>query len=60
MSADDLVTESIILLGAEVEVAGKTVELPGLYRDGGWSHRLREVPVVRIVDPLTAPTHAEP
>ena len=55
----DLATESIIPLDAEVEVVGKTVEVPGLYRDGGRSYRLREVPVVRVVQP-PAPALAEP
>lgn len=45
----DRVTESIIPPDAEVEIVGKTVEVPGLYREGDRSFRMREVPVVRPV-----------
>lgn len=57
----DVVTESIIPTDAEVEVIGRLVELPGMYRDTGRSWRMRDVPMVRVVEPpLHMPTYAEP
>jgi hypothetical protein len=56
-----VVTESILPTDAEIEVIGKLVEVPSLYRDAGRSWRMREVPMVRVVEPPRhMPTYAEP
>jgi hypothetical protein len=54
----DVVTESILPVDTELEVAGKLVEVPGMYRDAGRAWRLRDVPILRVVEP--PPAHAEP
>lgn len=57
----DVVTESILPTDAEVEMIGRLVELPGMYRDAGRSWRMRDVPMVRVVEPpLHMPTYAGP
>lgn len=47
----DTVTESIVPIGARLEVLGKVVEVPGLYRDAGRHWRVRDVPRVRVLAP---------
>ena len=57
----DVVSESILPTDAEVEAIGRLVELPGMYRDAGRSWRMRDVPMVRVVEPpLHMPTYAGP
>lgn len=51
----DTVTESIIPIGARLEVLGKLVEVPGMYRETGRNWRVRDVPLVRVLSPALPP-----
>ena len=51
----DTVTESIIPIGAHVELVGKLVEVPGMYRETGRHWRVRDVPLARVLP--TTPTY---
>jgi hypothetical protein len=55
--AFDTVTESIIPAGAHVELMGKLVKVPGMYRETGRNWRMRDVPLVRVL-PMT-PTYRD-
>jgi hypothetical protein len=55
--AFDTVTESIIPVGARVELIGKVVEVPGMYRETGRHWRMRDVPLVHVLPPT--PTHRD-
>ena len=44
----DIAVESIVPNRAEVEIVGKTVEVPGMYRDAGQRFQVRGTPFVRL------------
>jgi hypothetical protein len=58
--AFDTVTESIIPIGAHVELMGKIVEVPGMYRETGRHWRTRDVPLVRVQLPMQTYRDGEP
>ncbi|HWN66369.1 MAG TPA: hypothetical protein VNM90_01955 [Haliangium sp.] len=51
----DTVTESILPAGSQVQLMGKVVEVPGMYRETGRHWRMRDVPLVHVL--LPTPTH---
>ena len=53
----DTVTECIIPIGSRVELIGKIIEVPGMYRETGRHWRMRDVPLVRVLPP--APTYPD-
>jgi hypothetical protein len=47
----DTVSESIIPIDAQLEVLGKVIEVPGMYRESGRNWRVRDVPRVQVLSP---------
>ncbi len=58
--AFDTVTESILPIGARVELMGKVVEVPGMYRETGRHWRMRDVPRVRVLAMMPTYRDREP